>query len=720
MWQRLEPLLGENAESLRCSQNDEAPLQDMLSPLSLEAIRLEPSLGGHNFFLPIEFFKSFPESLFTGEEHHCFLSSGTTKSSRSQSKFSQKGLSLYRLGALSYFYQVLSRFFPDYFSTVGYSLVPPVNHWTDSSLAQMIGWIGEETPVRYIEGEENPLAKLTEGAKAAEPLWVFGTGFHYVDLYDRGIKCPLPKGSIVIETGGTKGRTRSVSRQELYHMICEVFSVTPNSIVGEYGMCEMASQAYDWVEPTTEAIIPLEERRYLFPSWVKTYVRDGGVDAMKSSGFGALTIVDPLRVDYPWPLRTQDMVHLDKDGGFCLEGRVPYAVLKGCSLNVEEVASPSAARSLPPYENKADPEPLSYDEIMARGVWYREFLRDLFRQSWFIEVLAQELGSEALAVSALEDVEAGLPVAGDQWVQVCQKSLACQASRSGGLLTILPSSHSVAAFYPVGVAFVAGVSQWVRGSDTKGADYRFLQMLAKHPEAGLKVVGPDFRLGPTPIPKSVAGVLCFGEDHTIQEIRRISGLPTQGFGSALSGVVVSQKEVFDSLDAIIKDCFSLAQRGCMSGRFLVVYGQGLSVPECEELSGALTTASHRFLAGAPAPDLCVALDHEYLRQSVEGALVFPRSEKNSPVFPIWQVTASQLLGEILRRLSARPFVLPVFVVPTTSFESLGFSHDHHSITQLSLSHVSDVPGVQRVCGLGAANAPKWDGFHMGSPLFKMT
>lgn len=495
MWQRLESLLRENAESFRCFQNDEAPLQDMLSSTSIEAIRFEPSSGGPNFFLPIEFFKSFPEALFTGEEQQCFLSSGTTKSSRSQSKFSQKGLSLYRLGALSYFYQVLSRFFPDYSAIVGYSLVPPVKYWPNSSLAQMIGWIGEKTPVRYIEGEESPLAKLAEGAKAAAPLWVFGTGFHYVDLYDRGIKCSLPKGSIVIETGGTKGRTRSVSRQELYHMICEVFSVNPNSIVGEYGMCEMASQAYDWVDPTTEVITPIEERRYLFPSWVNTYVRNGGVDAMNPSGFGALTIVDPLRVDYPWPLRTQDMVHLDRDGGFRLEGRVPYSVLKGCSLNVEEVASPSETRSLPLYENNVDSKPLSHDEIRARGMWFRQFLKDLFRQSWFVEVLAQELGSEALAVSALDDVESGLPVSGDQWVQVCRKSLACQASSSGGLLTILPSSHSVAAFYPVGVAFVAGVSQWVRVSHEKGADYRFLQMLAKHPEAGLKVVGPHFRLG---------------------------------------------------------------------------------------------------------------------------------------------------------------------------------------------------------------------------------
>ncbi len=70
----------------------------------------------------------------------------------------------------------------------------------------------------------------------------------------------MPEGSIVIETGGTKGKTRSVTREELYTLISNCFSVDRNHIVSEYGMCELASQAYDFVENPQGPILPLELR----------------------------------------------------------------------------------------------------------------------------------------------------------------------------------------------------------------------------------------------------------------------------------------------------------------------------------------------------------------------------------------------------------------------------------------------------------------------------
>ena len=114
------------------------------------------------------------------------------------------------------FYGILENFFPEPVKAEGISMIPSTKEWTDSSLAQMVEWIAEISPVTYCE---------TAPKSDSKPCWIFGTGFHFVDLYDRGYRSKLPKGAIVIETGGTKGKTREVSRAQLHEMIRTMFKI---------------------------------------------------------------------------------------------------------------------------------------------------------------------------------------------------------------------------------------------------------------------------------------------------------------------------------------------------------------------------------------------------------------------------------------------------------------------------------------------------------------
>ena len=75
------------------------------------------------------------------------------------------------------------------------------------------------------------------------------TAFALVALLDEldaaGRTLPLPPGSRVMETGGFKGRTRVVGRDELYARAAAAFAIDESAIVAEYGMTELSSQYYD-------------------------------------------------------------------------------------------------------------------------------------------------------------------------------------------------------------------------------------------------------------------------------------------------------------------------------------------------------------------------------------------------------------------------------------------------------------------------------------------
>lgn len=672
-------------------------------PLASRLERLCRAVDGpFAHYLPIEFFKWFPEDFKPEGTATCFLSSGTTQKDRSRSYFSQEGLARYRAVAEGTFYRVLADFFGDPHATPGLSLVPPVREWPDSSLARMVGWLSETSPVTYVSDDPRQWS-----APPRQPVWVFGTGFHFVNLIDSGWRFPLPAGSVVFETGGTKGRTRSVTRDELYEGIARVFAIPTERIISEYGMCELASQAYDWVKPgvTTR----FEDRRFRFPEHVRVFAHEGR-GRFQAEGSGSLALWDPERIDYPWCLRTQDLATVWEDGSFRLEGRVPQAVLKGCSLPFEKIAE--AAPSVSP---KSVQHVVTWDKAAARKrlpqvtrLW-NEFLS----QEDLTAALEAEWGSRVLARWALRDLRASAPKTDDEWLKAAEAAFGEAGKAPATWLLILPQTHGMTSFHPMVLGLLAGCGFYVRTTREGDVDLEsnWLALTKKYFPEQVHLLPSAFRIGQDSVPPAVDALMCFASDATLTRLRTLAGLPVQGFGNALTISVLHGPFDNGAAENLAKDAFSLGQRGCLSTR--------LAVLVTDEVPTAWTrTVLEQVDVTVPTP-LAQALDQEVMERVAcsDTCEVIESSRGSGPI----AIVHHYKKGEDLTKLvSLRPFVLPLLLVSPKDEASVlsalceSFPETRH-VTSNVLKHWPSRTVSRRE--LGEGNAPLWNGFHEGRALF---
>ena len=406
-------------------------------------------------YLPIEAFKFLSDRLkITRPVAKTFYSSGTTAKERSKVDFSIDGLELYEKQAWRSFEQVLKYVFGDSKHT-GYSLIPLDESWADSSLAHMLKSFQKHIKIL-------PFSDFSRDKK--EAVWIFGTGFHFVDLYDRGVQIPLPSGSIVFETGGTKGRTRNVSRQELYDCIGTIFSINHNQIISEYGMSELACQAYDFVTPNSKSILTLEERYFQFPNWIDVSVVDArGVKQV--SGQGALCVYDPLRIDCTFPIRTQDHVSLHGDGKFQLQGRIQQASLKGCSLRAETLLS-NQTNSITDGHFESKTKTISISKIKENCTIALDILLNTLNDSKFKDLITEYFEDQAIFTRwMLEDLFSQVPRDPDELTQKIVKSNQHE-NYLDNWLVIGPSTHPFAILPIIFYAYILDIQLTLRLSKT--------------------------------------------------------------------------------------------------------------------------------------------------------------------------------------------------------------------------------------------------------------
>ncbi|MCS7337611.1 MAG: hypothetical protein NZ739_05150 [Verrucomicrobiae bacterium] len=190
------------------------------------------------------------------------------------------------------------------------------------------------------------VAALRDAAESGRAVVLLGTAFAFVELLDymaqTGFTCQLPPGSRVLETGGYKGRTRSVPKSELYGMISSRLGVPNTHIVSEYGMCELGSQAYDAVAgrhggsganamrgPGDGNAVG---RVFQFPPWVRVQVVSPETGEEVTEGATGLVRVFDLANAYSvLAVQTEDLA-VRRGTGFELLGRARGADLRGCSL----------------------------------------------------------------------------------------------------------------------------------------------------------------------------------------------------------------------------------------------------------------------------------------------------------------------------------------------------------------------------------------------------
>ncbi len=294
-------------------------------------------------FVPTGAFKetklcSFPESDTT----HVFRTSGTSNEKRGELHLDD--LSLYEASLQPSFERGvlpdLAAGQPLRFLTLAPSRVDA----PDSSLSHMFGVMHErrgDPDSAFLIGEEalhldRTVAALEFAATGSPTLALCGTAFSFVHLCEglaeRGQKLELPPTARIMETGGFKGRSRTMERDELYGLMHSTLGVPSERIVNQYGMTELASQFYDSVLRH-----PGEARRKLLPPWTRVLLVDPTTGSEVEEGTsGMICILDLANAGSVMAVQTADLGRSIEDG-FEVLGRSPGAEARGCSIAADEM-----------------------------------------------------------------------------------------------------------------------------------------------------------------------------------------------------------------------------------------------------------------------------------------------------------------------------------------------------------------------------------------------
>ena len=170
-----------------------------------------------------------------------------------------------------------------------------------------------------------------------EPVLMLATGFALVMLLDAldGGELPLPTGSVLMPTGGFKGKTREMEPRELASLSARALRLPEAHIVFEYGMTELTSQLYEGTMP--HGALRAARGVYLPPPWLRVTPVDAETLAPVPDGEeGIARFVDLGNVDSAVAIVNEDVIRV-RDGGIELLGRRQGAEARGCSLAIEQM-----------------------------------------------------------------------------------------------------------------------------------------------------------------------------------------------------------------------------------------------------------------------------------------------------------------------------------------------------------------------------------------------
>src|SRR5262249_26879678 len=146
----------------------------------------------------------------------------------------------------------------------------------------------------------------------------------------------LPKGSRIMQTGGFKGRSRSVDSAAMLQLLQTRYGVPASLIISEYSMTELSSQFYENSSADSFDCNSNQQRFYRVPPWVRIAAADPiSFQQLPETQLGLLRIEDLANLDSCFALQTQDVVRIAGQG-FQLLGRAQHATLRGCSWGADQ------------------------------------------------------------------------------------------------------------------------------------------------------------------------------------------------------------------------------------------------------------------------------------------------------------------------------------------------------------------------------------------------
>ena len=270
-------------------------------------------------FLPIQFFKSRKVISSLSEIEATFTSSGTTGSITS--KHFVTDITLYKesyLKGFSHFYGNIEEYtvlalLPNYLERKGSSLVFMVDDLIKKSKNTESGF--------YLNNIEELAKKLTELDKNGQKTLLIGVSFALLDLIE--LQQFNLKNTIIMETGGMKGRRKELIRDELHQVLQNGFGVS--KIHSEYGMTELLSQGYSKGNGVFET-----------PPWMKILTRDteDALTIQQIGKTGGINVIDLANYNSCSFIATQDLGKVHNNNTFEIIGRFDNSDIRGCNLMV--------------------------------------------------------------------------------------------------------------------------------------------------------------------------------------------------------------------------------------------------------------------------------------------------------------------------------------------------------------------------------------------------
>lgn len=270
-------------------------------------------------FLPIQFFKSHKVICSTSTVEEVFSSSGTTGAITSKHFVTDRSIyeQSFRQGFNTFYgnikdYTILA-LLPNYLEREGSSLIYMVN--------DMIKASGQPESGFYLNNLEALKKQLIALDSEGKKIMLIGVSFALLDLVESH-QFQL-KNTIVMETGGMKGRRKELVRDELQTILKQGFGVS--KIHSEYGMTELLSQAYSHGDGLFKC-----------PNWMRVLTRDpeDALTLQKRGKTGGINVIDLSNINSCAFIATQDLGRVYIDHSFEIIGRFDSSDIRGCNLMV--------------------------------------------------------------------------------------------------------------------------------------------------------------------------------------------------------------------------------------------------------------------------------------------------------------------------------------------------------------------------------------------------
>lgn len=289
-----------------------APYREYLDAIGVDASQVER--WEDIPYLPIEVFKHRrvycgaepPEAVFTSS-----TTGGDTPS-------------LHYVAELDSYRRTLRRAFSIFYgepeSWSFYALLPCYLEREGSSLVWMADDLIKSGGGGFFLDDHEELLRRMEADPKRKIL--LGVSYALLDLAEGA--APRLRDTVVMETGGMKGRRRELPKEELHAILCGAFGV--EKIHSEYGMAELSSQAYSAGEGVFRA-----------PAWMRVRIRDFNdpFDTLPAGRRGGINIIDLANLHSCAFIETQDAGIMYPDGSFSVLGRMDKTQTRGCNLMVD-------------------------------------------------------------------------------------------------------------------------------------------------------------------------------------------------------------------------------------------------------------------------------------------------------------------------------------------------------------------------------------------------